>query len=116
MPYRYSFDHVRTPAFTEMEAFGSRKPNNPWQTMFYTHGWLVGTIFSEVMDRTLKAKKELTGPNMKAALESIEKFDTGGIFGVPISMKNHSIPVGRVYKVDVAGRNVVADSDWITIA
>jgi branched-chain amino acid transport system substrate-binding protein len=99
-----------------MEAFGSRKPNNPWQTMFYTHGWLVGTLFSEIIDRTLKAKKELTGPNMKAALESIENFDTGGIFGVPISMKNHSIPVGRVYKVDYSGRNVVADSDWITIA
>lgn len=116
MPYRYSFDHVRTPVFTEIEAFGSRKPNNPWQTTFYTHGWLVGMIFSEVMERTLKAGKQLTGPNMKAALESIDKWDTGGIFGVPVSMKNHSIPVGRVYKVDYSGRNIVADSDWITIA
>jgi branched-chain amino acid transport system substrate-binding protein len=98
-----------------MEAFGSRKPNNPWQTTFYTHGWLVGMIFSEVIDRTLKAKKDLTGPNMKAALESIDKWDTGGIFGVPVSVKSHSIPVGRVYKVTAGDRNIVADSDWIVI-
>ena len=29
---------------------------------------------------------------MKAALESISKWDTGGIFGVPVSLKTHSDP------------------------
>lgn len=115
MPYRYSFDHTRTPTMSQIEQWGSRKPNNPWQTLFYTHGWLVGMLFDEIITRTLAAKKELTGPNMKAALESIDKFDTGGIFGVPISLKSHSIPVGRVYKVSAGDRAIVADSDWITI-
>jgi branched-chain amino acid transport system substrate-binding protein len=115
MPYRYSFDHTVTPTMALMREFGSRKPNNPWQTIFYTSGWLVGMIFDEVLTRTIAAKKPLTGPNMKASLESIDKWDTGGIFGVPVSLKTHSIPVGRVYKVDVAGRNIVANSDWITI-
>ena len=62
---------------------------------------------------TLAAKKELTGPNMKAALESINKWDTGGIFGVPISMKTHAIPVGRTYLV--TGKSIEPASDWITI-
>lgn len=113
MPYRYSFDAQKTPTMEQIREVGSRKPNNPWQTTFYTQGWLVGMIFEQVIGRTLAAKKELTGPNMKAALESIAKWDTGGIFGVPISMKTHSIPVGRVYLVK--GTTIEPNSDWITI-
>ena len=113
MPYRYSFDTEKTPTMALIREVGSRKPNNPWQTTFYTQGWLVGMIFEQVLGRTLGAKKELTGPNMKAALESIGKWDTGGIFGVPIALKTHSIPVGRVYLVK--GSTIVPNSDWITI-
>lgn len=113
MPYRYSFDAQKTPTMEQIREVGSRKPNNPWQTTFYTQGWLVGMIFEQVIGRTLAAKKELTGPNMKAALESIAKWDTGGIFGVPISLKTHSIPVGRVYLVK--GTTIEPNSDWITI-
>ena len=29
---------------------------------------------------------------MKAALDGIKDFDTGGLIGVPISMKGNSIP------------------------
>jgi branched-chain amino acid transport system substrate-binding protein len=113
MPYRYSFDTQKTATMELIREVGSRKPNNPWQTTFYTQGFLVGMIFEQVIGRTLAAKKELTGPNMKAALESINKWDTGGIFGVPISMKTHSIPVGRVYLVK--GTTIEPNSDWITI-
>ncbi len=114
MPYRYSFDSEKTPTMELIREFGSRKPNNPWATTFYTQGWLVGMIFEQVVTRTLNAKKELNGPNMKAALESIDKWDTGGIFGVPISLKSHSIPTGRVYLVK--GTTIEPISDWITIA
>jgi branched-chain amino acid transport system substrate-binding protein len=113
MPYRYSFDSEKTPTMELIREFGSRKPNNPWPTLFYTQGWLVGMIFEQVIGRTLAAKKELTGPNMKASLESIAKWDTGGVFGVPISMKTHAIPVGRTYLV--TGKSIEPVSDWITI-
>ena len=43
---------------------------------------------------------ELNGKNLKAALNSISNFDTGGLIGVPISIKGNSIPVGRIYKAD----------------
>ncbi len=33
--------------------------------LFYTHGWLVGMIFAEVLERCVKANKPLTGANMK---------------------------------------------------
>ena len=113
MPYRYSFDSQKTATMELIREVGSRKPGNPWQTTFYTQGWLVGMIFDQVIGRTLGAKKELTGPNMKAALESISKWDTGGIFGVPVSMKTHAIPIGRTYLV--TGKSIEPASDWITI-
>jgi branched-chain amino acid transport system substrate-binding protein len=113
MPYRYSFDSQKTPTMELIREVGSKKPGTPWQTLFYTQGWLVGMIFDQVIGRTLSAKKELTGPNMKAALESINKWDTGGIFGVPVSMKTHAIPVGRTYLV--TGKSIEPASDWITI-
>ena len=113
MPYRYSFDSQKTATMELIREVGSKKPGNPWQTTFYTQGWLVGMIFDQIIGRTLAAKKELTGPNMKAALESINKWDTGGIFGVPVSMKTHAIPVGRTYLV--TGKSIEPASDWITI-
>jgi branched-chain amino acid transport system substrate-binding protein len=113
MPYRYSFEPGKTAAFAAMEEVGSKKPGSPWRTLFYTNGWMTASIFDQVISRTLAAKKELTGPNMKAALESISKWDTGGIFGVPVSLKTHSIPVGRVYLV--TGKSIEPNSDWITI-
>ena len=52
---------------------------------------------------------------MKAALESIANWDTGGIFGVPVSLKGHSIPVGRVYRANAQAKTIEPASDWITI-
>jgi branched-chain amino acid transport system substrate-binding protein len=115
MPYRYVFDAQKTPTMELIREVGAKKQGNAWQTLFYTHGWLVGMIFDEIIGRTLAARKPLTGPNMKAALESIVNWDTGGIFGVPVSLRSHSIPVGRVYRVMPSKQTIDPVSDWITI-
>ena len=47
------------------------------------------------------AGKPLTGANLKAALNSLKDFDTGGLIGVPITISGNSIPVGRVYQADM---------------
>ena len=52
---------------------------------------------------------------MKAALDGIKDFDTGGLIGVPISMKGNSIPVGRIYRADVKQKQMVPASDWIVL-
>ncbi|MFT6671005.1 MAG: branched-chain amino acid transport system substrate-binding protein [Afipia broomeae] len=53
---------------------------------------------------------------MKAALNSIKNFDTGGIIGVPISIPGNTVPVGRVYQYDGANKTMKPVSDWIKIA
>jgi branched-chain amino acid transport system substrate-binding protein len=65
--------------------------------------------------RTLDAGKPLTGDNLKAALNSIKDFDTGGLIGVPITISGNSIPVGRVYRADMKAQKMVPASDWIKL-
>lgn len=117
MPYRYSYDTAGAPGMQAIKDFAARaRPNMAYIPLFYTHGWLVGSIFCEVMDRCLKANQALTGPNMKAALESIDNWNTGGIVGVPVSLKGHQIPIGRIYSYDAGTKLFQPASDWIRTA
>ena len=111
MPYRYWFDtEGKSPM---MEKIRAMRPE--YQTTPYTQGFLTAMLYLESAKRTLDAGKELNGVNLKAALNSIENFDTGGIIGTPITIKGNSIPVGRVYRYDAAKKSMVADSDWIQL-
>lgn len=117
MPYRYSYDTKDAPTMEVIRDFAAKaRPNMNYVPLFYTHGWLVGMIFSEVIDRCLKAKKPLTGPNMKAALESINDWDTGGVTGLLASLKSHQIASGRVYAYDTNTKRMEPASGWIKTA
>jgi branched-chain amino acid transport system substrate-binding protein len=50
----------------------------------YAQGWWTMAIMHEGVDRVIKEGKEVTGENIKAALEGLQNFDTGGI-SAPIS-------------------------------
>jgi len=117
MPYRYSYDVKDAPALREMRDFAAKaRPQMSYIPLFYTHGWLVGMIFAEIMERTLKAGKPLTGPNMKVALESIDNWDTGGITGLLASLKGHQIASGRIYQYDATSKLFEPASGWIKTA
>jgi branched-chain amino acid transport system substrate-binding protein len=114
MPYRYSHDTKDAPAMQAMVQYAQKKrPDMKYVTTFYTHGWLVGTIFSEVLEAVLKANRPLTGANMKAALENLTAYDTGGIMGVPADLKGHQIAAGRIYRFDVGTKLFEPASGWI---
>lgn len=117
MPYRYSYDTEGAPAMqTLVDYIKKTRPGTNYVTLFHTHGWLVGMIFSEVIERCLKAKKPLTGPNMKAALESINDWDTGGVTGLLASLKGHQIASGRVYQYNPSSKLMEPASGWIKTA
>ncbi len=111
MPYRYYYDtSAKAPMLDKI-----RQMRPEYQSTAYIQGFLAAMLFVESAKRTLEAKKELTGKNLKAALNSIKDFDTGGLIGVPITIKGNSIPVGRVYKADMKAQKMVAASDWISL-
>lgn len=111
MPYRYYYDtSAKAPMLDKI-----RQMRPEYQSTAYMQGFLAAMLFTEAAKRTLDAKKELNGKNLKAALNSIKDFDTGGLIGVPITIKGNSIPVGRVYKADMKAQRMVPASDWIAL-
>lgn len=111
MPYRYYYDtSAKAPMLEKI-----RQMRPEYQSTAYMQGFLAAMLFTEAAKRTLDAGKELTGPNLKAALNSIRNYDTGGIIGVPINIKGNSIPVGRIYQADVKQGKMLPASDWIVL-
>ena len=117
LPYRYSYDTKDAPTMQLMKDYAAKaRPQMQYVPTFYTNGWLVGMIFAEVIERCLKANKSLTGPNMKAALESIDDWDTGGVTGLLVSLKGHQIGSGRIYAYDSKTKLMEPASGWIKTA
>ena len=112
MPFRYYYDEA--PNAPMMAKIRQIRPE--YQSTAYTLAFLTTMLWCESAKRTLAAGKELTGPNLKAALNTIKDFDTGGIIGTPITITGNTIPVGRVYRYDAAQKRMIGDGDWIRVS
>lgn len=109
MPYRYYYDtSAKSPMLDKI-----RQMRPEYQPTPYLQGFLTTMLFVEAAKRTIEAGKPLDAKNLKAALNSIKNFDTGGLIGVPITIRGNSIPVGRIYKADMKAQKMVPASDWI---
>ena len=115
MPYRYGYDTESKMMTTMREYVAKVRPQQDKIGIFYIHAWLTGMIFCEVAERCIKANKPLTMPNMKAALESMKEFDTGGLTGLLADLSTHQIKSGRVYSYDPATKRMEPASGWIRV-
>lgn len=111
MPYRYYYDDSEKAPMLEK----IRQMRPEYQSTAYLQGMLTAMLMTEAVKRTLADGKELTGANLKASLNSLKDFDTGGIIGVPVSIPGNSIPVGRIYQADMKQQKMVPVSDWIRL-
>jgi len=110
-PYRYYWDQAESSTLQTMAAVTKAE----YLPTYFLQTWFSGMIFAETIKRTLDAGKELTGENLKAAFNSLRNWDTGGLIGVPVSVRNNSIPVGRIYKGNSATGGLIPASDWIVL-
>jgi branched-chain amino acid transport system substrate-binding protein len=53
---------------------------------------------------------------MKAALETMTDWDSGGISGLPVNLKGHQIATGRIYRFDANAKLFEPASGWIRTA
>ena len=110
-PYRYYWDQEESATLRLI----AQVTQAEYVPTFALQGWFTGMILTEAIKRTLDAGKELTGDNLKEAIDGIKDWDTGGLIGVPVSFKNNSIPVGRIYKGNSATGRMDPVSDWIVL-
>ena len=70
-------------------------------------------VYAEIAERCIKAGKPLTLPNMKAAMESMKQWDTGGLTGLLADLSGHQIASGRIYAYDREKKSMEPASGWI---
>ena len=113
--YRYGHETDSDMINNMREYLGKNRPDVKNISPFYISTWLSGMVFAEIAERCIKANKPLTLPNMKAALESMKQWDSGGIFGVLTDLSSHQIPAGRIYAYDAAKQAMEPASGWIKV-
>lgn len=113
--YRYGHE-TDSPMINAMrEYLAKARPEMKTISPFYISSWTSGMIFAEIAERCIKANKPLTLPNMKAALEGMREWDSGGIFGALVDVSSHQIPIGRIYAYDPAKKTMEPASGWIKV-
>jgi branched-chain amino acid transport system substrate-binding protein len=88
------------PNWIAMRDYNQRVHGKTARPNFYVFGWFQGMLWGEAVGRVLDAGQELTADNVRAAINSIENWDTGGIASVPVTVRNNSIPVARVFRLN----------------
>lgn len=91
------------------------RPNTTHVSPFYISAWFTAMVFAEIAERCLKDSKPLTLPNMKAALESIRNWDTGGLIGLPVDYSKHEVRAGRVIRYNPAKKAMEPVGEWIAV-
>jgi branched-chain amino acid transport system substrate-binding protein len=111
-PYATGDEDV--PMIREIRAYLNKaRPGTTHISPFYISAWFSGMVFAEIADRCIKDKKPLTLDNMKAAMESIKGWDTGGLIGLPVDLSGHETQVGRVIRYNPAKKAMEPAGDWI---
>ena len=113
--YRYGHDTEAPMIGTIRDYLAKNRPEVKHISPFYLCAWLSGMIFAEISARCIKANAPLQLPNMKAALESMKDFDTGGVVGLLADLSGHQIPAGRIYQYDPEKKQMEPASGWIRV-
>jgi len=111
MPYSYYYDESENAPMLEK----IRSMRDTYQSNAYMQGFFNTMMMAEGARNAIKAGKELNGANIKAGMRAIKDFDTGGIVGIPVTVKGNSVPVGRVYSFDASKKKMLPASDWIRL-
>ncbi|MDY6881628.1 MAG: ABC transporter substrate-binding protein [Desulfatiglans sp.] len=94
------------------KAYG-RDPKSLGLTSLYIHGVGASYLFGEAFKR---AGKDLNPDSLKAAFETFQDVDTGGIFPpLTYTDKSHAPPeMVKLFKADVPNKRLVSITDWRT--
>ncbi|KXK51398.1 MAG: branched chain amino acid ABC transporter substrate-binding protein [Chloroflexi bacterium OLB13] len=84
-------------------------------SLHFSQGWAAMDVMAEAIRRTLDAGLELTGPNIRATLETFEDYETGGLLA-PVSFSPEDHRANRALKIYQVENGIwVAASDLIDL-
>jgi branched-chain amino acid transport system substrate-binding protein len=84
-----------------------------YRSQAYMQVFMGTTLFIEALRRADKSGA-ITGDSLAKGLQSIKNFDVGGLMP-PVTIKNNSIPVGRIVRGNSKTLKFDPVSDWISL-
>jgi branched-chain amino acid transport system substrate-binding protein len=87
-------------------------PAIEYRSQSYMQNFMTTLLFVESFKRADKMQGGITADNMVKAFQSIKNYDVGGLMP-PVTIKDNSIPVGRVYRGNASTMKFDPISDWI---
>ena len=118
-PYVFSSADTSKPMLAAIDQM--QRKRNPkfdgYPPIGYVQSWTNAMMATKAIELTVDAGKPLTGDNLADALRGLKNWDTGGIFGVPVSVTGQKIGVGRIYRWNAkAAWTPEPVSDWLVSA
>lgn len=101
MPYRYFYEAAESPAYQEFAAFSKQKYGDDFPgyvTTWSIQGLATLALIEKVFTDVTEADLEPTPENLMATLGKVKDWDSGGYFGLPVTMDNNAINQARVYE------------------
>ena len=74
------------------------KPYTGFANVGYMQSWATALILREVIGRAIDKGKPLNGDTLIEEINTLKDWDSGGIFGVPVSFEKNRIPYGVIYR------------------
>ena len=74
------------------------KPYTGYANIGYMQSWATAMILREVIGKAIDAGKPLNGDTLMAEINALKNWDSGGIFGTPISFEKQRIPYAVIYR------------------
>ncbi|HEX6384902.1 MAG TPA: ABC transporter substrate-binding protein [Anaerolineae bacterium] len=76
----FAFPGSDAPGLEEIRAYAESQGKSVDELgVHYVQGWTTMAVMAEGIRRVVEEGQEVTGPNIRAALESMENYETGGI-------------------------------------
>ena len=101
------------PMMKKIQEWTKKKyPTIEYRSQSYMQNFMTTLLFVESFKRADKMEGGITADNMVKAFQSIKDYDVGGLMP-PVTIKDNSIPVGRVYRGNASTMKFDPISDWI---
>lgn len=74
------------------------KPYTGFANVGYMQSWATALVLREIIGKAIEKGKPLTGDNLIAEINAMKDWDSGGVFGVPVSFDRQRVAYGVVYR------------------
>jgi branched-chain amino acid transport system substrate-binding protein len=112
----FAFPTKDAPGFEDIRAYAESQGKSLDELgVHYSQGWTTMAVMAEGIRRVLENGDELTGPNIRAALETLQDYDTGGIT-TPLTFSSSDHAGSKALELNqVQGGSWIAISDYIFV-